>query len=300
MKTLKATLAALATLMLTGCAQQGQQAQTTPDVPQVTLNNGVQMPQLGFGTLTLTDDIGTQSIARAIAAGYRLFDTAPIYDSEDELGQAIRESGIDRKEFFITSKVWPADSAGYMSTLKAFNATLGNIGTDYLDLYLIHRPQGDIRGTWLAMEELYCKGKIRAIGVSNFNAEQLDALIDYATVKPTVNQIEMHPFFQQVAEQTATEQRNMQVQAWSPLAGGRNDIMINPTLRNIGKKYNKTAAQVALRWLMQRGAVAIPRTTDPDFIAENISIFDFELDEIDMMQIASLDQKSTAFPEFRY
>lgn len=270
---------------------------SSAQVPTVVLNNGVKMPILGFGTLELNGSVGKRSVAEAIALGYRLFDTATVYGNEEAVGQGIKESGINREELFVTTKLW-VDDTGYEKTKKAFETSLNKLGLEYIDLYLIHRPRGDLRGAWKAMEELYEAGKIRAIGVSNFEPEQLEELLSYAKVKPVVNQIETHPFFQQYKSREVLKGLNIQMEAWSPLAGGRNDIFNNPALVAIGKKHNKTAAQVSLRWLIQRGVVAIPRTDNPEYMKENIDIFDFELDEADMLKIAGLDLNITQFPEW--
>lgn len=270
---------------------------SSAQVLTVVLNNGVKMPILGFGTLELNGSVGKRSVAEAIALGYRLFDTATVYGNEEAVGQGIKESGINREELFVTTKLW-VDDTGYEKTKKAFETSLNKLGLEYIDLYLIHRPRGDLRGAWKAMEELYEAGKIRAIGVSNFEPEQLEELLSYAKVKPVVNQIETHPFFQQYKSRAVLKGLNIQMEAWSPLAGGRNDIFNNPALVAIGKKHNKTAAQVSLRWLIQRGIVAIPRTDNPEYMKENIDIFDFELDEADMLKIAGLDLNITQFPEW--
>ncbi|MCL1887183.1 MAG: aldo/keto reductase [Betaproteobacteria bacterium] len=256
------------------------------------------MPVLGFGTFTLTGDVGEKSVATALALGYRLIDTAAIYRNEEEIGAAIRKSGIDRASLFITTKLWQSDS-GYEGTKRAFEASMKKLGVDYIDLYLIHWPRGDVRGSWRAMEELYKAGKIKAIGVSNFEPEQLAALIKTARIKPMVNQIEIHPFFQQKEAQQANEKLGIRVQAWSPFAQGRNNLFTNPVLAAIGKKHNKSVAQVTLRWLMQRGLSTIPRTSERSEMMENLDIFDFELDAADMQKISTLDLKTTLFPEWR-
>ncbi|NBC03352.1 MAG: aldo/keto reductase, partial [Bacteroidetes bacterium] len=254
----------------------------------VTLNNGVKMPILGFGTLYLRDELGVRSVAEAISLGYRLIDTATIYGNEEAVGGGIKRSGINREELFVTSKLW-VDDSGYESTKKAFETSLNKLGLDYLDLYLIHRPRGDVHGTWRAMEELYKDGKIKAIGVSNFTPEQINDLIDNFSVKPAVNQIETHAFFLQADELEFLNEHNIQHEAWSPLAQGRNGYFTNTTLAKIGEKYGKSNAQVALRWHYQRGIVAIPRTQQKAHMEENLNIFDFELDESDMQAIAALD-----------
>ncbi len=269
----------------------------SPSSQIVTLNNGVQMPILGFGTLYLTGSVGEKCIADAISVGYRLFDTATIYDNEDAVGAGIKRSGINREELFVTSKVW-VDDYGFENTKKAFETSLEKLGVDYLDLYLIHRPRGDVKGTWRAMEDLYRENKIRAIGVSNFEPDQLTELIEYCEIKPTVNQIETHAFFQQPGAHEYLNQHDVQMQAWSPFAQGRNGHFTNETLAEIGEKYNKTNAQVSLRWHYQRGIVTIPRTSQKAHMIENRNIFDFELDESDMRTIAQLDLNTTQFPEW--
>jgi len=266
-------------------------------VEKITLNNGVQMPILGFGTLYLTDDLGVRSVAEAISLGYRLIDTATIYGNEEAVGGGIKQSGIDRSELFVTSKVWVEDT-GYENTKRAFQTSLDKLQTDYLDLYLIHRPRGDVNGSWRAMEELYKDGKIKAIGVSNFTAAQINDLIKNFSVKPTVNQIETHAFFQQPGELEFLNRHNIQHEAWSPLAQGRNGYFTNETLAAIGGKYGKSNAQVALRWHYQRGIVAIPRTQQAVHMKENLNIFDFELSEEEMNRIATLDLNKTQFPEW--
>ena len=266
-------------------------------IETVTLNNGVQMPILGFGTLYLNDDLGVESVADAISLGYRLIDTATVYGNEAAVGGGIKKSGIDRKELFVTSKVW-VDDSGYDKAKVAFQTSLDKLGLDYLDLYLIHRPRGDVKGSWLAMEDLYREGKIRAIGVSNFENEHLDELLTYATIKPAVNQIETHAFFQQEKARKDLKKYGIQMEAWSPLAQGRNGLFTNETLAAIGKKYGKSNAQVSLRWHYQRGIVAIPRSSQNAHRMENLNIFDFALDESDMKKIASLDLNITQFPEW--
>ncbi len=265
--------------------------------PKVMLNNGVQMPILGFGTNTLKGDIGVRCVSDAISVGYRLIDTAHIYGNEEAVGEGIKISGIKRNKLFITSKLWVAD-AGYESTKKAFEKSLNKLGVDYLDLYLIHRPRGDVKGSWKAMEELYEAGKIRAIGVSNFLPEQLENLNSYAKVEPAINQIETHVFFQEKISYPYLKKSNTQIEAWSPFAAGRNNIFSNATLATIGEKYNKTIAQVCLRWHYQRGVVAIPRSSQKAHMIENLNIFDFELSDEDMNTITTLDLNITQFPEW--
>ncbi len=266
-------------------------------IPTVTLNNGIEMPMLGFGTNTLRDAVGVQSVSDAISVGYRLIDTAHIYGNESSVGEGIKQSGIKREELFVTSKLW-VDDAGYESTKKAFQTSLDKLGLTYLDLYLIHRPRGDVKGTWKAMEELYEEGKIKAIGVSNFSPEQLEDLMGYAKIKPAINQIETHVFFQQGHSYEYLKKSGIQMEAWSPFAAGRNGIFNNQTLADIGKKYGKSNAQVSLRWHYQRGIVAIPRSRQKAHMIENLDIFDFELGISDMKAIAKLDLNITQFPEW--
>lgn len=275
----------------------GNTNQTATSIETVTLNNGVTMPILGFGTLYLRDELGVRSVSEAISLGYRLIDTATIYGNEEAVGGGISRSGVNREELFVTSKLW-VDDSGYESTKKAFETSLNKLGLDYLDLYLIHRPRGDVHGTWRAMEELYKDGKIKAIGVSNFTPEQINDLIDNFSVKPAVNQIETHAFFLQADELEFLNEHNIQHEAWSPLAQGRNGYFTNPTLAKIGEKYGKSNAQVALRWHYQRGIVSIPRTQQKAHMEENLNIFDFELNESDMQAIAALDLNKTQFPEW--
>ena len=271
--------------------------QTESPIPHVSLNNGVKMPMIGFGTNTLRDDVGVRCVADAISVGYRLIDTAMIYGNEGSVGTGIEQSGIDRKELFVTSKLW-VDDSGYESTKKAFETSLNKLGLEYLDLYLIHRPRGDVKGSWKAMEELYEAGKIRAIGVSNFEPAQIQDLMKEAKVKPTVNQIETHVFFQQHEAHQFLKSFDVQMEAWSPFAAGRNKVFTNETLADIGKKHNKTNAQVCLRWHYQRGIVTIPRSSQKAHMFENLDIFDFELDQADMETIAALDLNKTQFPEW--
>ncbi len=266
-------------------------------VPEILLNNGISIPMLGFGTHTLKGAACEQYVSEAISVGFRLFDTATIYGNEEAVGAGIKRSGINRKELFVTSKLW-VDDSGFDSTIKAFETSMGKLDLDYLDLYLIHRPRGDIKGTWKAMESLYETGKIKAIGVSNFEPDQLDELMTYAKIKPAINQIETHVFFQQPAAHQYLKQHDIQMEAWSPFAAGRNDIFNNQTLASIGKKYQKSNAQVCLRWHFQRGVIAIPRSSQKVHMIENLDIFDFELDQNDMETIAALDLNTTQFPEW--
>ena len=266
-------------------------------IPQVRLGNGVMMPMLGFGTYSLRDDICTNSVADAITAGYRLIDTAKVYKNEEAVGNGIRKSGIDRKALFVTSKIWVEDS-GYEPAKRAFQTTLDKLQLEYLDLYLIHRPRGDVNGSWRAMEELNAAGKIKAIGVSNFDQAQFASLVAAAKTNPVVNQLETHPFFQEKSELDSLHAASVQMEAWAPFAEGRNGMFTNPVLAQIGTKHNKSVAQVILRWHHQRGVVAIPRSSNPEHRRENLAIFDFSLDQDDMRKISALDQNRSQFPEW--
>lgn len=267
------------------------------DIPDVKLNNGLKMPMLGFGTYGLSGDVCQKSVFEAISVGYRLIDTAKVYGNEVEVGKAIKQSAIDRKQLFVTSKLW-VDDAGYENAKKGFEETLSKLQLDYLDLYLIHRPRGDVKGSWKAMEELYKNGKIKAIGISNFDSAQLDDLLSYAKVKPVLNQIETHAYFQQINDHSVLKQHNIQMEAWAPFAEGRNGLFTNEVLAQIAKKYSKTTAQVSLRWHYQRGIVSIPRSSQKAHIIENLNIFDFKLDDVDMKVIEKLDLNKTQFPEW--
>jgi len=273
-------------------------SQLKSPIETVNLNNDIHMPILGFGTNTLHGSVCERCVAEAISVGYRLIDTAKIYGNEASVGQGIKQSGINRTELFVTSKVWVSD-AGYDNTKAAFKVSLGKLGLDYLDMYLIHRPRGDFKGSWKAMEDLYKEGRIRAIGVSNFEAQQLEKLISVCVIKPAVNQIETHAFYHQHRASEYLNSAGVQLEAWSPLAEGRNEIFNNKTLAAIGKKHNKSNAQVSLRWHYQRGIIAIPRSSQKAHMIENLNIFDFQLDPSDMQTIATLDLNKTQFPEWK-
>ena len=268
-------------------------------VPSVTLNNGAEMPILGFGVFQMTDlEECERSVSDAIQTGYRLIDTAASYGNEEAVGKAIARGGVPREELFVTTKLWLAD-AGYETTERAFDRSLQRLGLDYLDLYLIHQPYGDVYGSWRAMEELYREGRVKAIGVSNFHPDRLMDLILHNEVAPAVNQIETHPFHQQVETQKFLQENNVQIESWGPFAEGRNNIFQNEVLRSIGGKYGKSVAQVILRWLTQRGVVAIPKSVRKERIAENFNIFDFELSPEDMAAIATLDTGTEHFFDHR-
>ncbi len=266
---------------------------------KVILNNGVEMPILGFGVYQVTDaEECERSVYDAIVAGYRSIDTAAAYGNEEAVGKAIKKSGLAREELFITTKLWIQD-AGYESTKKAFEKSLNNLQLDYLDLYLIHQPIGDVYGSWRAMEELYREGKIRAIGVSNFQPDRLMDLILHNEIVPAVNQIEAHPFCQQIKTAKFLKENNVQIESWGPFAEGRNNIFQNELLISIAKKYKKSVAQIILRWLTQREIVVIPKSTHKERIIENFNIFDFELAKEDMDAIVALDMNRSSFLDHR-
>lgn len=255
----------------------------------VTLSNGTQMPVLGYGTLQITDPVQCrQCVSDAIAAGYRLIDTAAAYGNEAAVGQAVRECGVPRKELFITTKLWVQDT-GYDSTLRAFDTSMKKMGLDYLDLYLIHQPFGDYYSSWRALERLYREEAVRAIGVSNFSPDRLVDLCMNQEVRPMVNQVEIHPFYQQPEALTVMEEYGVLPQAWGPLAEAQRNIFRHKTLEKIAQKHGKTTAQVILRWHCQRGVPAIPKTVHRERMAENLDIFQFALTEKEMEAVAALD-----------
>jgi 2,5-diketo-D-gluconate reductase A len=266
---------------------------------EVVLNNGVKMPILGFGVFQVPDlNECENSVIHAIEAGYRLIDTAASYMNETAVGNAIKKSGIERKDLFITTKLWLQD-AGYENTKKAVDRSLNKLQLDYLDLYLIHQPYNDVFGSWRAMEELYRNGKIRAIGVSNFQPDRIMDLITFNKITPAVNQIETHPFNQQIDVQKFLIDNKVQIESWGPFAEGKNNIFSNEILVSIAGKYRKSAAQVIVRWLVQRGVVAIPKSVKKERIKENFNIFDFELSTEDLAEIATLDTKTSSFFDHR-
>ena len=266
---------------------------------KVKLNNGVEMPILGFGVFQVTDLAECErSVIDAIETGYRLIDTAASYGNEEAVGKAIKNSGVKRDELFITTKLW-IQSNGYDGAKRSFENSLKRLQLDYLDLYLMHQPYGDVYGEWRAMQELYKEGKVRAIGVSNFHPDRLIDLIIHNEIVPAVNQIETHPFHQQIETQKFLEENNVQIESWGPFAEGKNNIFQNELLLSIGKKYNKSIAQVILRWLIQRGIVAIPKSVRKERMKENFNIFDFKLSEEDMNEIKQLDTKASLFFDHR-
>lgn len=265
----------------------------------VKLNNGVEMPILGFGVFQVTDPVECErSVVDAIQTGYRLIDTAQAYGNEDAVGKAIKRSGVSRDELFITTKLW-IQSNGYEGAKRAFDNSLKRLQLDYLDLYLIHQPFGDVYGEWRAMEELYKEGKVKAIGVSNFHPDRLIDLIIHNEIVPAVNQVETHPFHQQVETQQFLQENKVQIESWGPFAEGKNNIFQNEILASISKKYNKTIAQVILRWLTQRGVVAIPKSVRKERMEENFSIFDYSLHAEDMEAIKALDTNTSSFFDHR-
>jgi len=265
----------------------------------VVLNNRVEMPILGFGVYQVTDPAECErSVVDALHTGYRLLDTAAAYLNEDAVGKAIRGSGVARDDIFVTTKVWVQD-AGYENTKKAFDRSLRRLGLDVLDLYLIHQPYGDVYGSWRAMEELYREGRVRAIGVANFPPDRVMDLIVHNEVVPAVNQIETHPFCQQIETQKFLRENGVQIESWGPFAEGKNNIFQNEILRSVGSKYGKTVAQVILRWLVQRGVVAIPKSVRKERIVENFDVFDFALTPEDMAAIGTLDTKTSSFFDHR-
>lgn len=262
---------------------------------KVILNNGVEIPIIGFGVFQITDlNECEQCVYDALMAGYRLIDTAACYMNEEAVGRAIKRSGVVREELFITSKLWVQD-AGYESTKKAYEKSLKRLQLDYLDLYLIHQPFGDVYGSWRAMEELYKEGKIRSIGVSNFQQDRLIDLIIHNEVIPAVNQVETHPFNQQIENMAFMKENNVQIQSWAPFAEGENNLFQNEILVSIAEKHRKSVAQVVLRWLTQREIVTIPKSVRKERIMENFNIFDFDLDREDMDKIGRLDTKKSLF-----
>lgn len=261
----------------------------------VTLNNGVKMPAAGFGVFQIKDkDECVRVVKDAIDAGYRLIDTAQSYGNEEAVGEAIKQSDVAREELFVTTKVW-ISNASYEKAKASIEESLAKMQLDYLDLVLIHQPLGDYYGAYRAMEEMYEAGKIKAIGVSNFYPDRLVDLALFTKIKPAVNQVEVNPFDQQIDAQTFNEKYEVQMQAWAPFAEGKNNIFTNPELKAIGEKYGKSVGQVILRWLVQRGIVPLAKTVNKSRMEENINIFDFELSQEDMAEIAKMDTKTSMF-----
>ena len=265
----------------------------------VKLNNGVEIPILGFGVFQITDpDECKRCVVDAIETGYTHIDTAASYLNEEAVGRGIKQSGVNRENLFITTKLW-IQSNGYEGTLQAFERSLERLQLDYIDLYLIHQPFGDVYGEWRAMEELYQQGKIRAIGVSNFFPDRIMDLMVHNRITPSINQIEVNPFHQQIETQKFLEDHSVVVEAWAPFAEGRNNVFQNELLMSVAAKHNKSVAQVILRWLVQRGIIVLAKTTHKERMIENISVFGFELSEEDMAAIATLDTRTSCFFDHR-
>lgn len=261
----------------------------------VTLNNGIDMPIVGFGVYQISDSKACeQSVLDAIDVGYRLIDTAASYMNETEVGNAIKTSGIEREALFVTTKLW-VEGASYEGAKAQFERSLNRLQMDYVDLYLIHQPFGDVHGAWRAMEELYAAGKIKAIGVSNFTPDRLADLIAFNHIKPAVNQVEVNPFQQQLHPAAYMQANGIQAEAWAPFAEGRQNLFSHPVLAQIAAKHGKSIGQVVLRWVVQRNIVALAKTVRRERMIENLNIFDFTLDAEDMVQITAIDSATSAF-----
>ena len=262
---------------------------------KIILNNGVEIPILGFGVYQVHDAKECErSVLDALQCGYRLIDTAAAYLNEEAVGEAIKKSSLQREGLFITTKLWVQDT-GYENTKKAFERSLNRLQLNYLDLYLIHQPFGDVHGSWRAMEELYHERKTRAIGVSNFQPDRIMDLIVFNKVVPAVNQIETHPFNQQIETQKFLQENKVQIESWGPFAEGRNNIFKNELLLSLSGKYNKSVAQIILKWLIQRGVVVIPKSVHKERIFENFNVFDFQLSPEDMNVILTLNKNVSSF-----
>ncbi len=265
----------------------------------VKLNNGVEIPILGFGVFQIADPAECErSVVEAIQTGYNHIDTAASYQNEEAVGRGIIQSSVAREKLFVTTKLW-IQSHGYEGTIKAFERSLKRLQLDYLDLYLIHQPYGDVYGEWRAMEELYQQGKVRAIGVSNFQPDRIMDLMIHNKIKPAVNQIEVNPFQQQIETQKFLQENSVEIEAWAPFAEGKNNIFQNETLLSIAAKHHKSAAQIILRWVVQRGIIALAKSTRKERMLENINVLDFELSAEDMAAIATIDTKTSSFFDHR-
>ena len=260
----------------------------------IVLSNGVKMPQLGYGVYQVTKEECERCVLDALKAGYRLIDTAQSYFNEEEVGSAIKKSGVPREEIFLTTKVW-IEHYGYEECKASIEESLRKLQTDYLDLLLLHQPFADYYGAWRALEEYYKAGKIKAIGISNFYPDRMIDIATFARIKPMINQIEIHPYHQQEESKNWHDKYGIQMEAWAPFGEGRGDMFTDPVLSEIGAKYNKTVAQVILRWHLQRGIIIIPKSVHYDRMVENFNVFDFELSSEDMEKISSLDKKQSAF-----
>lgn len=261
---------------------------------QITLYNGVKMPIVGYGVYQVSKEECERCVMDALAVGYRSIDTAQSYFNEEEVGNAIKKSGIPREDIFLTTKVW-VEHYGYEQAKKSVFESMRKLRTDYLDLVLLHQPFSDYYGAYRALEDLYNEGKLRAIGVSNFYPDRLVDMALFNRVKPMVNQVETHPFHQQTEAKKWMERYGVQIEAWAPFGEGRGGLFGNPVLAEIAEKHKKTTAQVMLRWHIQRGVVVIPKSTHKERVEENLNIFDFALDQTDMNRISELDQKQSSF-----
>jgi 2,5-diketo-D-gluconate reductase A len=271
----------------------------TTTTPTVTLNTGTTMPLIGFGVFQIPDAETQQAVEQALAAGYRHLDTAASYGNEQAVGAAIRASGVPREGLFVTTKLWIQAQPGEDVVKQAFATSLGKLGLDYLDLYLIHQPFGDCYSAWRAMTDLHKSGIVKAIGVSNFHADRLVDLVERNEIVPAVDQVETHPFHGRVAEQGLMRERGVQIESWGPFAEGKNGIFTNPVLSGIAQAHGKSVAQVVLRWLTQRQVVVIPKSVRPERMAENLDIFDFQLTDEQMAQVAALDTGQSLFFDHR-
>lgn len=290
---IKALLVMMTTLITTNTSAQEINRNKAELIPTVELSNKVEMPLLGFGTLRLPKDSIAECVSQAIKMGFRLIDTAKNYANEEEVGRGIKMSGVDRKELFITSKLWIKDY-GYEEAKQAFQATIDRLGVDYLDLYLLHQPFGDIHGAWRALEELYREGKIRAIGISNFFPDRMIDLCYTSTIRPMVNQVEFSPYYQQWKAKEWNDNYGVKMEAWGAMVCGTHpEIFTDSTLVSIGNKYKKSAAQVILRYLTQRGVVTLCCTGNPNHMQEDYAIFDFSLTEPEMHRIDLMDKGHT-------
>lgn len=260
----------------------------------ITLSNGVEMPVLGYGVYQVTKEECERCVLDALKAGYRSIDTAQAYFNEEEVGEAITKSGVPREDIFLTSKVW-INNYGYDNCRKSVEESLTKLQTDYLDLMLLHQPFSDYYGAWRALEDLYEEGKIRAIGISNFYPDRMIDIASFARIRPMVNQVELHPYHQQATAKQYMDKYHVQAEAWAPFGEGRGGLFDDPVLREIGEKYDKSTAQVMLRWHIQRGVVVIPKTTHYERMVENFNVFDFELTDPDMEKISALDKRESAF-----
>lgn len=269
-----------------------------PTVPTITLNNGVDIPVLGFGVFQIPPDETEQAVATALEVGYRHFDTAASYQNEDGVGRAVRSCGVPRDELFITTKLWIQDP-GEANARAAFERSLQRLGLDHVDLYLIHQPLGDYYSSWRAMEQLHAEGLVRAIGVANFYPDRLVDLIEHNDITPAVNQIEVNPFFQRGGDQELMRTHGVHLEAWGGFAEGKNNLFSEPLLTEIGTAYGKTVAQVVLRWLIQRDAVTIPKSVRRERMEQNLDVFDFALTDEDMSRIATMDTGASLFFDHR-